>query len=205
MTSARCGSKAALRASTLVRGPSCTTSWRRAVDLFHPDVVLFVLSGAGQREARLGGNWVHSCQPAFDQNLAQGFRHAISTLSARGQRWFSRLLPTPEATARPPQTIVTSTATTGFDARLPPPPILPSLTFSSGPAVPMATVPSSRTASSCDPTDCTTREPVRKSSLSGSSGNSTRGVCSSQTSSRNASTTSFRRFESAAASRDTTP
>ena len=187
--------------STLVRGPSCTTSWRRAVNLFHPDVVLFVLSGAGQREARLGGNWVHACQPAFDQNLAQGFRHAISTLSARG----AKVVLTTAAYSRSYGQTTANDRYVDCDNRV-------RRQVAAATDTPLIDL-FKRT---CRPNgDCPKFEngvKLRPDGLHYKGAGAqviaqwivgqlhARGACSSQTSSRNASTTSFRRFESAAAS-----
>ena len=110
----------ACRAPRCCAGRRARPSWRSAVERFRPDIVLFVFSGAGQREAQLGGSWVHPATAPSTGTSPEASAQAITTLSARGAKVvittaaYSRTFGTRTAT------IDTSTATTGSVARSPP-------------------------------------------------------------------------------------
>jgi peptidoglycan/LPS O-acetylase OafA/YrhL len=69
-----------------LRSGPCSSSWQSAIEQFRPDIVLWMLSGAGDGQAEFRGHWAASCDPDWDTNFDQGLRQAIATLGTRGAK-----------------------------------------------------------------------------------------------------------------------
>ena len=76
---------------TLAPGPPCSgtnpnalfTTWRKWVDAYNPDVVLYVARGE-TFDQEVGGKWESLGQASFDNYVAGRYRDAVSVLGAKG-------------------------------------------------------------------------------------------------------------------------
>ncbi len=59
------------------------TTWRKWVDSYNPDVVLYVARGE-TFDQEVGGKWQNVGQAAFDDYVASRFREAVNVLGSRG-------------------------------------------------------------------------------------------------------------------------
>jgi hypothetical protein len=57
--------------------------WRKWVDAYNPDVVLYVARGETFNQT-VGGQWENLGQPSFDAYVSQRLRDAVSVLGAKG-------------------------------------------------------------------------------------------------------------------------
>jgi peptidoglycan/LPS O-acetylase OafA/YrhL len=62
---------------------SLLQTWRRWVDAYNPDVVLYVARGE-TFDQEVGGQWQNIGQPGFDSYLTGRYRQAVSVLGSRG-------------------------------------------------------------------------------------------------------------------------
>ncbi len=62
---------------------SLLESWRKWVDAYNPDVVVYVARGE-TFDQEMGGQWQNLGQPAFDSYLASRYRQAVDVLGSRG-------------------------------------------------------------------------------------------------------------------------
>ncbi len=77
---------------TLPPGPPCDvnndsnslfTTWKKWVDAYNPDVVLYVARGE-TFDQQIGGRWQNLGQTSFDNYVANRYRQAVSVLGSRG-------------------------------------------------------------------------------------------------------------------------
>jgi hypothetical protein len=76
---------------TLPPGPPCSTTnpdslfttWRKWVDAYNPDVVLYVARGE-TFDQQIGGKWQNLGQASFDDYVTSRYREAVSVLGSRG-------------------------------------------------------------------------------------------------------------------------
>ncbi len=76
---------------TLPPGPPCNptnpdalfTTWRKWVDSYNPDVVLYVARGE-TFDQQVGGKWQNLGQAAFDTYVANRFREGVNVLGSKG-------------------------------------------------------------------------------------------------------------------------
>jgi hypothetical protein len=64
----------------------CTTGWADAVAHDRPDVVFVSLVGQFAGDTQLGGQWVHPCDPAYDQWFGRQVVEGLSLLTRSGAR-----------------------------------------------------------------------------------------------------------------------
>ncbi len=62
---------------------SLLNTWRRWVDAYNPDVVVYVARGE-TFDQEVGGQWQYPGEPAFDSYLASRFRQAVAVLGSKG-------------------------------------------------------------------------------------------------------------------------
>jgi peptidoglycan/LPS O-acetylase OafA/YrhL len=62
---------------------SLFATWRKWVDAYNPDVVVYLARGE-TFDQLIGGTWQNAGQPAFDGYLADRYRQAVSVLSSKG-------------------------------------------------------------------------------------------------------------------------
>jgi hypothetical protein len=62
---------------------SLLQTWRKWVDAYNPDVVLYVARGE-TFDQEVGGQWQNIGQPGFDTYLTARYRQAVSVLGSRG-------------------------------------------------------------------------------------------------------------------------
>ncbi len=62
---------------------SLLNSWRRWVDAYNPDVVVYVARGE-TFDQEVGGQWQNLGEPSFDSYLAGRFRQAVAVLGSKG-------------------------------------------------------------------------------------------------------------------------
>jgi peptidoglycan/LPS O-acetylase OafA/YrhL len=62
---------------------SLLQTWRRWVDAYNPDVVVYVARGE-TFDQQIGGQWENIGQPGFDSYLTGRYRQAVSVLGSRG-------------------------------------------------------------------------------------------------------------------------
>jgi peptidoglycan/LPS O-acetylase OafA/YrhL len=58
-------------------------TWRKWINTYNPDVVLYLARGE-TFDQQVGGQWENMGQPAFDRYVADRYRTAVSVLGARG-------------------------------------------------------------------------------------------------------------------------
>jgi peptidoglycan/LPS O-acetylase OafA/YrhL len=76
---------------TLPPGPPCSstnpdalfTTWRKWVDAYNPDVVLYVARGE-TFDQQIGGKWQNLGQASFDSYVASRYREAVNVLGSKG-------------------------------------------------------------------------------------------------------------------------
>ena len=62
---------------------SLLETWRKWVDAYNPDVVVYLARGE-TFDQEVAGQWQNIAQPAFDSYLANRYRQAISVLGSKG-------------------------------------------------------------------------------------------------------------------------
>ncbi len=62
---------------------SLLSTWRRWVDAYNPDVVIYVARGE-TFDQEIGGQWENLGQPSFDSYVEDRFRQAIDVLGSKG-------------------------------------------------------------------------------------------------------------------------
>jgi peptidoglycan/LPS O-acetylase OafA/YrhL len=62
---------------------SLLNTWRRWVDAYNPDVVVYVARGE-TFDQEVGGQWQNPGEPSFDGYLASRFRQAVAVLGSKG-------------------------------------------------------------------------------------------------------------------------
>ena len=61
----------------------CFDTWRKWVDAYNPDVVVYLARGE-TFDQEVGGQWQNIGQPGFDSYLANRYRQAVAVLGSRG-------------------------------------------------------------------------------------------------------------------------
>jgi len=64
----------------------CRNGWPTDVAQDHPDVVFISLAGQVVGDWQINGQWLHPCQPAYDQWYEHQMVDALSLLTQRGAR-----------------------------------------------------------------------------------------------------------------------
>ncbi len=62
---------------------SLLNTWRKWVDAYNPDVVVYVARGE-TFDQEVGGQWLNSGEPSFDRYLTSRFRQAVAVLGSKG-------------------------------------------------------------------------------------------------------------------------
>jgi hypothetical protein len=81
--------------------PPKRPGWANALDSYDPDAVLIAFGGGAYGDAKINGDWVSPCTPAFDDYWLAQTESAIDLLASRGAIVWVILPPDPALTLMP--------------------------------------------------------------------------------------------------------